>query len=194
MKKGKKIQENQAELEKQHEEKKYEDINKHEIEGEQRQEAQNDEESKEEHYQPEKQVVVFELDNQQYAIDIIQVYEMERLKEIVISPVPKAPEFVEGIINLRGEAVPVINLRKKLGIEQKEIDKRTRIIIVKLENKVIGLLVDGVSEVVDITESSISLPPDEITDISTRYLTGVAKVENRIILLLNINEILTTDE
>lgn len=189
MKKEKKDKNNQAELEKQHE-----DINKHEVEGEQSQETQNDQENKEEHFEPEKQFVVFELDNQQYAIDIIQVYEMERLKEIVISPVPKAPKFVEGIINLRGEVVPVIDLRIKLGIEQKEIDKRTRIIIVKLENKVIGLLVDGVSEVVDIAESSISLPPDEITDISTRYLTGVARVENRIILLLNINEILTTEQ
>lgn len=158
---------------------------------------QEDEEDKDQlqnQHETVKQYVIFQLETQEYGIDIMQVHEINRLKEIVISPVPKAPDYVEGIINLRGEVVPVIDLRKKLGLLPKEIDKSSRILIVKIEKKMIGLLVDGVSEVVDILESHINLPPEEVTDVSTKYLTGVAKLERRIILLLNIDEILTVEE
>ncbi len=141
------------------------------------------------------QFVVFLLDNQEYGIDIVQVHEIDRLKEIVISPVPKAPQFVEGIINLRGDVVPIIDLRKKFGLIPKDIDKSSRILIVKLSNKVIGLLVDGVSEVISVCESSISPTPEEISDVETRFIDGVARADGRrLILLLNINEVLSVEE
>lgn len=142
----------------------------------------------------ENQYIVFQLDDQEYAIDIKQVHEINRLKEIVISPVPKTPDFVEGIINLRGEVVPVIDLRRKFELEKREIAKGTRILIVKIGNKMIGLLVDGVSEVVDIAEARISEPPEEICDINTKYINGVARLEKRLILLLDINEIMVSEE
>ena len=141
-----------------------------------------------------KQYVVFKLENQEYGIKINQVHEINRLKEIVISPVPKTPDYVQGIINLRGEVVPIVYLRKKMGMPQKEGDKKSRILIVKIEKKMIGLLVDEVSEVIDIEESTISLPPDEITDISTKYLTGVARINNRLILLMDIDQILELED
>lgn len=142
----------------------------------------------------EKQFVVFQLDDQEYGIDIMKVYEINRLKEIIISPVPKTPKFVEGIINLRGEVVPIIDLRKKLELQSKEIDKESRILIIKIEKTMIGLLVDEVREVLDILEQDIAPPPEEVTDISTRYLSGVARIEKRLILLLNVNEIMLTVE
>lgn len=142
----------------------------------------------------EKQFVVFQLDDQEYGIDIMQVYEINRLKEIAISPIPKTPRFVEGIINLRGEVVPVVDLRKKLELQEKSVDKKSRILIIKVEKKMIGLLVDAVKEVIDILENDIAAPPEEVTDISTRYLTGVAKIEKKLVLLLNVNEIILTVE
>ncbi len=143
----------------------------------------------------EKQFVVFLLENQEYGIDIAQVHEIDRLKEIVISPVPKTPEFVEGIINLRGDVVPIIDLRKKLGMVPKEIDKSSRILIVKLTKKVIGLLVDGVSEVISVYESSISPTPEEISDVETKFINSVARTsDKRLILLINIDEVLSLEE
>ena len=142
----------------------------------------------------ENQFVVFQLDDQEYGIDIMQVYEINRLKEIAISPIPKTPKFVEGIINLRGEVVPVVDLRKKLELQNKSMDKKTRILIIKIDKKMVGLLVDAVREVIDILETDIAVPPEEVTDISTRYLTGVAKIGKRLVLLLNINEIILTVE
>jgi len=142
----------------------------------------------------EKQYVVFQLENQEYGIEIKQVHEIDRLKEIVISPVPKTPDYVQGIINLRGEIVPIVDLRKKMELPVKEVDKKSRILIVKIEKKIVGLLVDGVSEVVDVNENNISLPPDEITDINTKYLTGVARINKKLILLLDIDQILDLEE
>lgn len=144
--------------------------------------------------EPERQFVVFRLDKQEYGIDIDQVYEIERMKEIIISPVPKTPYFIEGIINLRGEIVPIVNLRKKLGLPPKEIDRNTRVLMVKIENKIIGFLVDEVSEVVNIVESKISLPPEEVTSVSAKFIIGVARLERRLILLLNINEVMALEE
>lgn len=137
----------------------------------------------------EKQYVVFDMNHEEYGIDIMRIHEINRLKEIHITQVPKVPDFIEGIINLRGEVVPIVNLRKKFGIPSKEIDKESRIVIVKAEHKSIGLLVDRVSHVVDLGTSEITSPPEEIQK-SCQYVIGLGKKGERIIFLLDIEKAL----
>ncbi|AOT69770.1 chemotaxis protein CheW [Geosporobacter ferrireducens] len=141
----------------------------------------------------ENQYVVFYLDNEEYAIDIVKIHEINRLKEITITRVPRVPHFIEGIINLRGEVVPIINLRKKFGIDPKNISKESRIVIVKIFNKVIGLLVDSVSHVLTFETVEIAPPPEEIK-ISCDYITGLGKKGKRMIFLLDIEKILHMEE
>lgn len=142
----------------------------------------------------ENQYVIFRIEDQNYGIEIEHVHEIDRLKEVTVCPVPKAPEYVEGIINLRGEVVPVIDLRKKLELPVKETSRETRILIVKIENKTIGLIVDMVSTVVNVDTDEITATPEEIKDVNTRYFSGIVKINNKLILLLNINEVLSSEE
>lgn len=141
----------------------------------------------------ENQYVVFHLDNEEYAIDIVKIHEINRLKEITITKVPRVPDFIEGIINLRGEVVPIINLRKKFGIEPRQISKASRIVIVKILEKMIGLLVDSVSHVVSFENAEISPPPEEIK-VNCQYITGLGKKGKRMIFLLDIEKILHIEE
>lgn len=141
----------------------------------------------------ENQYVVFHLDNEEYAIDIVKIHEINRLKEITITKVPRVPDFIEGIINLRGEVVPIINLRKKFGIDPKQINKESRIVIVKIFNKVIGLLVDSVSHVLTFEVIEIASPPEEVK-ISCEYITGLGKKGKRMIFLLDIEKILHLED
>ena len=141
----------------------------------------------------ENQFVVFKLKDEEYAIDIIKTHEVNRLKEITITKVPKLPDFIEGIINLRGDVVPIVNLRKKFSLPSKIIDKKTRIVIVKVDNKFIGLLVDSVSNVLSFQEVEISPPPDEVK-MNCEYILGLGKKENRIVFLLDIDKILSINE
>lgn len=141
-----------------------------------------------------KQFVIFNMENEDYGIDITEIYEINRLKEVLITEVPKAPKFVEGMINLRGEVVPVINLRKRFGLPFKEYDNDTRIIIVKFENKMIGLIVDQVKEVVTLMNEDITPAPDEIRDINNKYVKGIGKKDKAIETILDIKEILNIVE
>jgi len=140
------------------------------------------------------QYVIFKIEGQDYGIEIEYVHEIDRLKEVVICPVPKAPEYVEGIINLRGEVVPVIDLRKKLGLPEREAGRETRILIVKMENKTIGLLVDMVLKVLNIDEKYINGTPEEIKDVNTRFFSGIVQMDEMLIFLVNIKEILGSEE
>ncbi|MGE5474727.1 MAG: chemotaxis protein CheW [Ignavibacteriales bacterium] len=148
----------------------------------------------EEYELEENQYVIFRIDDKDFGIEIQHVHEIDRLKEVVINPVPKAPDYVEGIINLRGEVVPVLDLRKKLGLPVKEIGRETRILIVKMENKTIGLIVDMVLRVINIDSKEITITPEEISDVNTRFFSGIVRLEKRITLLLNINEVLRAEE
>ncbi len=122
------------------------------------------------------QFVVFKVGIEEYAIPILKVNEIIRLKGITITEVPNTQKYVLGIINLRGEVIPIIDLRMKFNMPQKEMDDNNRIIIVNIEDKSIGLMVDSVSEVVHIEQEDITQPPEEISDINSRYITGVAKL------------------
>jgi len=135
------------------------------------------------------QFVVFKLGIEEYAVPILKVNEIIRLKGINITEVPNTHKYILGIINLRGEVVPIMDLRVRFNMEKKELDDNHRIIIVNMQDKKVGLLVDSVSEVVQIDGSEITLPPDEISDIDDKYITGVAKYQDRIFIILDIDVI-----
>ncbi|RKD22194.1 purine-binding chemotaxis protein CheW [Caminicella sporogenes DSM 14501] len=141
----------------------------------------------------ENQYVVFSLCGEEYAIDILKVNEINRLKEIKITKIPKTPDYIDGIINLRGDVVPILNLRKKFHMEHRDIDKETRIVIVKIGSKIIGLLVDSVSHVLTLEEKEISPPPEEIK-ISSQYIIGVGKKGSRMIFILDIEKLFDSSE
>ena len=134
------------------------------------------------------QLVSFYLGGEENGIDILRVQEIIRMQ--AISRIPKAPEYVEGIINLRGKVIPIINLRMRFGLEKKENDKQTRIIVVKIEGKTLGLIVDSVSEVLRLPSDSIEPAPAIVTGKEGKYLTGVGKIEDKLIILLDLEKLL----
>ena len=138
------------------------------------------------------QLVTFRLGNEEFALDILKVQEINRIVEI--TKVPKAPDFVEGVINLRGRVIPIVDIRKKFHLNIREATKETRIIVVNIMNKTIGLIVDSVSEVLRINSSTIQPPPPLIAGLDSDYIKGVGKLDERLIILLDIDKIFTTGE
>jgi purine-binding chemotaxis protein CheW len=134
------------------------------------------------------QLVTFTLRNEEYAVDILNVQEINRITEI--TQVPNSPPYVEGVINLRGKVMPVINLRKKFGLEDKETDDTSRIIIMDIKGVTNGLVVDSVSEVLRIPTDIVEPPPPMSSDMDSKFIKGVAKLENRLIILIDIDELL----
>ncbi len=140
------------------------------------------------------QLVTFQLSGEEYGVDILRVHEIKRLKEIGITHVPRAPEFVEGVINLRGDVIPVIDLGKRFDLENKKVDKETRIIVVKQEDKFIGLLVDRVNEVLNVDKEAIDEPPREISQVNSFFISGIARYNERLVIVLDIGNILSPRE
>lgn len=140
----------------------------------------------------ERQLVIFKLANETYGIDISKVQEIIRFQEI--TRVPRVPHFIEGVINLRGNVIPVIDLRKRFDFEKAERDNTTRIIVVEVSEYTVGMIVDAVLEVVRVNEDSIEPPSNLIADIESDYLTGVCKLGDKLIILLNISKVLTFAE
>ncbi len=134
------------------------------------------------------QLVSFKIANEEFGVDILNVQEINRM--VKITQVPNSPYFVEGVINLRGRVIPVIDLRKKLGIPKKEYDKDTRIIVIELVGKTTGFLVDSVSEVLRIPKNITEAPPEIVAGINSKYITAVAKLEDRLLILLDLNQVL----
>lgn len=138
-------------------------------------------------------LVGFRLGEEEYGVDILKIKEIKLLMDI--TRVPKAPSFVEGVINLRGDIVPIIDLRKKLRLDTQELGEDSRIIIVEIDSKMCGVIVDGVSEVIEIEEGKILPPPTIVKgSIDAAYLKGVGKLGDRILILLDLDKILTTGE
>jgi purine-binding chemotaxis protein CheW len=111
-----------------------------------------------------------------------------------ITNVPNAPNFVEGVINLRGRVIPIVDLRKRFGLEAKEHSKATRIIVVMIDQVTVGLIVDEVSEVLRIPEDTVEPPPPIVAGIEADYIKGVGKLEDRLLILLDLNKILSQEE
>ena len=142
----------------------------------------------------ERQLITFNLMEEEYGIDILQVEGINRLKEISITRVPRAEQFIEGVINLRGNVIPIIDLRKRFDLGSTPKDRDARIIVVQIEEKLIGLLVDRVNEVVSVNTNNIGPPPEEVTQIDTQFLDGIARLKERLILVLNVHEMLSSKE
>lgn len=136
-----------------------------------------------------KQYLVFRLGNEEYGIDIHKITTIVE-KNMDISRVPKTPAFVKGVINLRGEIIPVISLRLKFGLPDDTYGENTRIIIIKLEDLTAGLLVDSVAEVLTLDENSTENISSISGELSLDYISGVGKYNNRIITLLNLEKLI----
>jgi len=138
------------------------------------------------------QWVTFRLDNEKYGIRVMQVQEVLRMTEI--APVPGAPDYVLGIINLRGNVVTVIDSRKRFGLAETEADDSTRIVIIEAEKHVVGIMVDSVAEVVDLRTSEIDAAPNVGNDDSSKYIQGVSSKEKELLILVDVNKLLSEDE
>jgi purine-binding chemotaxis protein CheW len=132
------------------------------------------------------QIVVFSL-NEEYGVPITQVQEIIRVGNI--TRVPNSPHYMEGVINLRGRILPVLNLRKRLGLPDRELTKSSRIIVAEIGNKIIGLLVDAVSHVMKLPSGAVEPAPDEVLDIDTDYIIGVGKTSKGIIIILDLEKL-----
>jgi len=138
------------------------------------------------------QVVSFSVGEEDYGVNIETVKEVIKVKSV--TRLPKTPSFVRGVINLRGDVIPIIDLREKLGLEQQDYTEMTRVIVVDIDEKSIGMAVDSVSNVINIAQDDIKPPPPLVSGLSEDYLKGVGRVGDEIIILLNIDKILTTEE
>ena len=134
------------------------------------------------------QLVVFKLGGEEYGVSILQVQEIKRITEI--TRVPHTPEYIKGVINLRGNVLPVIDLKKRLNLPQQEITDEARIIIVKVKETSVGMMVDAVSEVMTINQQNIDSPDVVAGSVSSNYLSGVGKLDNRLLILLNLETII----
>ncbi len=136
--------------------------------------------------------VTFRLDQETYGINVLQVQEVVRVPEI--APVPGAPDFVMGIINLRGNVVTVIDTRKRFDLPSKEVDDSTRIVITEAQKQVVGILVDNVAEVVELHVSDIEAAPHVGHDRNAEFIEGVFSRENQLLILVDVNKLLSDDE
>lgn len=138
------------------------------------------------------QWVNFKLDSETYGINVMQVQEILRYSEI--APVPGAPSYVLGIINLRGNVVTVIDTRSKFGLEPCEVTDNTRIIIIEAEKQVIGIMVDSVVEVVYLKTSEIDHAPNVGNEETAKFIQGVSNRDGELLILVDLNKLLSDDE
>lgn len=138
------------------------------------------------------QLVSFTIANEEFGVDILKVQEINRMFQI--TKVPNSPSYVDGVINLRGRVIPVIDLRTKLNLPRKPHDKDTRIIVVDLDGKTMGFIVDKVKEVLRIPNSIIEPPPDMVAGLNAEYITAVGKLEDRLLILLDLEKIISIQE
>jgi purine-binding chemotaxis protein CheW len=138
------------------------------------------------------QLVTFKLENEEFGVDILKVQEINRM--LTITKIPNAPPFVEGVINLRGKIIPIVDLRKRLGFNGKAYDKSTRIIVVELDGLILGFIVDSVSEVLRVSESTVEPPPSIMGGIESDYIEGVGKLDNRLLILLELGKVFATKD
>ena len=134
------------------------------------------------------QLVSFNIGTEEFGVDILKVQEINRMVEI--TRVPQTPDYVEGVINLRGKVIPIIDLRKRFCLEVKEYDKDTRIVVVDINGNIMGMVVDSVSEVLRIPRNTIEPPPQIVTGINTEYINGVAKLEDRLLIFLDLSKVI----
>ncbi len=138
------------------------------------------------------QLVTFTLGREEFGVEILKVQEIIRM--MGITRVPKAPDFVEGVINLRGKVIPIIDLRKRFGLQAQSHDKMTRIVVVEINDAVVGFIVDAVSEVLRIPVDTVEPAPPLVAGIESEYISGVGKLADRLLILLDLNRLLSDQE
>ncbi|MBI5886830.1 MAG: chemotaxis protein CheW [Deltaproteobacteria bacterium] len=138
------------------------------------------------------QLVTFRLGNEEFSLDILRVQEI--IRHMDLTRVPRTPDFVEGVINLRGRVIPVLDLRKRFGLPAGERTHETRIIVVDVDDKTVGFKVDAVSEVLRIPADTVEPPPQLVTSIESDYIKGVGKLDGRLLILLDVSKILSRSE
>lgn len=140
----------------------------------------------------EHQLVVFELGNEHYGVDISAVEAIIKMQPITV--VPHTPHFVEGVTNLRGSVLPVIDLRKRFGLSSEVISKSSRIVVIVLGKTKIGMIVDAVSEVMRVQDDAIEPPPSMVTTVDTTFIIGIAKIGDKLVILLDLSKVLSLQE
>jgi len=138
------------------------------------------------------QLVSFKIGSEESGVDILKVREIIRM--VAITKVPQAPSFVDGVINLRGKVIPIVDLRKRFNLEAKEYDKNTRIVVVDIVGNIMGMVVDSVSEVLRLPSNTIEPPPEIVTGINSEYINGVAKLDNRLLIFLDLSKVIDVGE
>jgi purine-binding chemotaxis protein CheW len=140
----------------------------------------------------ENQLVVFALANEQYGVNISAVESIIKLQPI--TGVPHAPDFVEGVTNLRGTVLPVIDLRKRFSLPAEDATRETRIVVVEMDGETVGMVVDAVLEVLRVPEEAIEPPSPIVTTVDSAFIKGIAKVDERLIILLDLGQVLSVEE
>ena len=137
------------------------------------------------------QIVVFRLSSEEYALPITKVKDINRF--MPLTKMPKSPVFMKGVINLRGEIIPVVDLRERFGLTANEATDDSRIMIVDFNNQLIGIVVDGVTEVITIPAAEIDIPP-AASKLNIKQVPGIGKFNNRLLILLDIDEVFSAEE
>lgn len=138
------------------------------------------------------QLVSFKLGNEEFAVDILIVQEINKM--IPITKVPNSPEFVEGIINLRGRVIPVVDLRNRFKLGKKQSDKDTRIIVTEINGKTIGFIVDAVNEVLRIPRNITEAPPELSLSVESKFVKSIGKLDDRLIILIDLEQVFLQNE
>jgi purine-binding chemotaxis protein CheW len=139
-----------------------------------------------------RQLIEFRVGAEHFGVDLVRVKEIIRSREM--TRLPRAPRFVKGVINLRGDLVPIVDLRDKLGLEAAADSDATRVIVVDVGGSLVGMVVDGADHVVRFPTDRIGPPPAIVGDAATEYIEGVGKLDDRLVILVNIDRILSAEE
>jgi purine-binding chemotaxis protein CheW len=143
--------------------------------------------------QIEQQIVIFRLGDEEYAVPILQIQEIVRLPE-KITFVPNVPNFIKGVMNLRGEILPIVDLHERFNIKKLQEKEKVRIIVTRIENQLVGIIVDEVVEVMNITKEQVSIVPEMFTQIDYEYLSGIVKLKDRLIIMLDLPKLFSDIE
>ncbi|WAA13582.1 chemotaxis protein CheW [Fervidibacillus halotolerans] len=133
-------------------------------------------------------IVAFSINDKEYGVDVQYVVSIEKI--MPITRVPNVPSYIKGVINLRGIIIPIIDLRTRFQIEEKPYDEHTRIVIIKIKDKQVGFIVDEAHDVIQISEGNVEAQPDIIGSEKKEYIDGIIKIEDRLLMLLNIEQIM----
>lgn len=138
------------------------------------------------------QLILFDINNMEYALNIGSILEI--IKLMPVNPLPGAPKFIQGVVNLRGKIIPIVDLREKFSAKTSQFTKKTRIIIATVQNNEIGLIVDAVTDVIGLQADKIEPPLPLIEGLKIEYVEGIVKFKNKLIFIINIEKILTSTE